>query len=121
MAAALPAGPSHVHLVTAGTLDLRLHDGAVVRLEPCDLALLPHGQGHEIAFDTNGDADPIEAFLSAIYRAEARDDCSSLHIAFINRELRERVISNHPLYPPTGRTSGADRRQNFIAASSPKT
>lgn len=62
-----PPGPPHVHLVTEGTFNLTMRDGSVIRLEAGDLALLPHGHGHEIASETGAGVDPVDAFHSDVF------------------------------------------------------
>lgn len=62
-----PPGPSHLYFVGEGAFDLRLHDGTLIHLGAGDLALLPHGLGHEITGDRGAAVEPVEAFDTSIF------------------------------------------------------
>ncbi|ATI79934.1 AraC family transcriptional regulator [Sphingobium yanoikuyae] len=63
-------GASHVHLVTQGTVELRPHGEDSVRLHAGDLALLPHGYGHEIAIGAHAQDEAIDAFDPNFFDAD---------------------------------------------------
>jgi AraC-like DNA-binding protein len=66
---AFPAGASHVHYVIEGQVLLRLPHGDVIALEAGDLALLPHGIGHEISHDETGRAPTENPFEASTFDA----------------------------------------------------
>jgi AraC-like DNA-binding protein len=66
---AFPPGSSHIHFVSDGEMTLRLTDGTRHVLEAGDLALLPHGRGHEVS-GGDGDGGPVsEPFHPRVYDA----------------------------------------------------
>lgn len=64
---AFPPGPAHLHLVTEGCATVELGDGTRVLLEAGDLALLPHGQGHEVYSETGRGLEPQDIFDNDIF------------------------------------------------------
>ncbi|MBB3833973.1 AraC-like DNA-binding protein [Xanthomonas arboricola] len=47
--ARVPAGPSHLHFVEAGSLWITADGGAPLQLQTGDLVVLPHGHGHTLS------------------------------------------------------------------------
>ncbi len=52
-------GKMMFHIVTHGGCWLRLRDGHNIHLDPGDLVLLPHGEGHDIAYEASADSTPL--------------------------------------------------------------
>ncbi len=75
LAPALAPGAPHLviyHLVVEGSALARTKEGKVVRLEPGDVVILPHGDAHELLSDERAPTDATPAIVRKILSRDLR-------------------------------------------------